>query len=167
MRYSRVRQLPTMLVGIVLALGIGSPAQADPTMPIDIRVGSGNAWAFVKAQDMATCEAVQLTSCYRFADGTVVAQVALLAPFSHLLAFLGIPLGGCTKVPSMGSSLDVVAVYAGTGDVLVAGSGPCQDLPGQLSNGTAFLVLPGLEQTIPPTDAWVADLASFRPTAAR
>lgn len=144
----------------VLCMVNAVPANAEPAIPIDLRFGDRNAWLFTRFPDMAFCETIRLVTCYRFADGTVVAQVSLLLPVNQVLALARLPLGGCTKVPSFGSSPDVVEVRAGAGEVLVVGPGTCAELPGQLADHTAYLALPGVPQPIPPTDASVADLSA-------
>lgn len=154
----RLRRIAA-LVAVWLLL-IVAPTKAEPVTPVELRFGDRDLWLFTRFPDMGSCELVRLANCFRFADGTVVAQISLLLPVNQLLGLVRQPLGGCTKIPSFGSSSHVVEVRAGAGDILVVGPGPCAELPGQLADHTAYLVLPGVPQTIPPTDASVADLAS-------
>jgi len=131
--------------------------------PIEIRAVQGNAWVFVAFPDMRLCEALLLTACYRFDDGRVVAQLPLLTPLNLLLGTLRIPLGGCTRIPTMGGSPRLVEVYTNLSDTLAVGEGTCADLARRVADHTAYLVIPGVRTVIPPMDASVGDLAALRP----
>ncbi len=75
-----------------------------------------------------------------------------------LLNAIGVAWSGCTTVKQMGASPNVVEVYAGSGSPLVVGAGDCASLPAQLIAGNAYLVVPGIRKTIPPTVASVLEL---------
>lgn len=137
----------------LLAAGTGpEPAEAAP-VPVTISLP-----AFVPFPDMATCRAIPLTSCFRFADGDVVGQPDLLSALLVVARLLGWPLAGCTPIGHLGPSQAVVEVEASGGFPLAIGAGTCDDVRRGVADGTVYLITPGARRSIPPTVGSVVHL---------
>lgn len=153
---------------MVASLGLWStPAHANPATGgaapgllggVTVKISDGEVSLFTTYPDMAFCEALLLTNCYLFSDGTVVGQTDPFAVLTLLLGVVDVPVGACTAIPSLGSSPDIVQVYAGTGVPLLLGAGSCADLSPQVVGHDEYLIVPFATETIPPTAASVEDL---------
>jgi hypothetical protein len=134
----------------------------------DVSVGNRSVSLFVRYPAMAACEAAYDSNCYRFEDGTVVGQLDPLSVLTPVFDIFRISWRGCDKVPQLGASPNVVEVYAGEGLPLAVGSGTCDDVTNALAGGRAYLAVPGVPKTIPPTPATVAglDVAAAGPALA-
>ncbi len=130
------------------------------TLPggLDVTLGNENVSLFTRYPDWAACQAASFTNCFRFEDGTVVGQVSVLTPLIPVLNAVGVAWNGCAKVKQMGTSPNVVEVYAGSGPPLIVGAADCASLRAQLDAGNAYLVVPGISKTIAPTPASVLEL---------
>ncbi len=150
-----VRSLAAVLLALSTMAG-PTAAAAIPGGPV--AVGPRHLSVFVPFPSMQTCQESFLTNCFKFVDGLVVGQVSTLAPLIPLFNLLGVPWGGCAKVETLGTSPYVVEVYAGAGVPLIVGGGGCGTLASRLAEGSAYLAVPGIAKSIPPTEVWVVEL---------
>lgn len=154
------RRATVVLALLAILLAPSATPARGLTLPggLEVTLDHQNVSLFTRYPDWGRCQAAYFTNCFRFEDGTVVGQISVLTPLIPLLNAIGVPWSGCTKVKQMGASPNVVEVFAGSGASLIAGAGDCASLPAQLAAGNAYLVVPGIARTIPPTVASVLEL---------
>jgi hypothetical protein len=163
----------TLAAGVAVSTGanvagaaVPQAAGAAPAGMTTVQESSGDVTVFTTYPDMATCEAVYLTDCFEFTDGTVVGAFTPIALLAQQVNTLPAPAiapfeqssgqgltAVCFTVPQMGSSDLVKDVYDGTTMRLALANTSCTNLDSNLAHGRVTdIINPESSHVITPLD---------------